>query len=259
MASTTATPNAPSTIQNLKPLTNTIVFNGPCYIITAGVAGASLVLQPVPSSPIVDPIEILVPLSPTHFTKIEGGETFAVTIGNKSFPASASQTFGPDSWGILQPVDGGVIGYELAMASPSGGPLGVLFKNPTRLPPGWVGSNDPLPTRSPATKAPPAVTIVNRGIWSGVSDSSALEVAYKYEAVSWTTELASSGQQSIPPVGGEGPDHLLTATLSTFIFKTTPETSTYWGVSEPVHMEPNMSLVVIGSFSAASLAIMVPI
>jgi len=256
----TATPVAPtqqksSVTQLSNPNSNEIIFTGRCYLITAYPINAYLVLQTPPNPPPGTPVSTLaIPLSSTKFTLVEGG-TYALNVNSTNFPPTQSVTFGPNSWGIVQPIDGGFIGYGLSM-TPPGGPTSALFKNPNH--PSGVGAPEPA-AKAAATAT--GVSIVNGGIWNGLYDASLLMAYVEVGGKTFTTSKVPSGHQALPPPQSQGPtppDGLITGTIVQIDLNLAPDT-TSWIPAEPFKMEEDMSLVVTGDFSQPMLTIMVHI
>ena len=112
------------------PIRIQVSFNDPCYLIYADTTGhttATLALYDL------DQITV-VTLNSQTFTRVKG-TIFEVSITPeggvpKDYPPDAMASFGPNAWGILQPIDGGFIGYELSMTE-DGKDMGVMFGKPT--------------------------------------------------------------------------------------------------------------------------------
>jgi hypothetical protein len=225
------------------PIQFQVFFRDPCYMIygdTSGLSKASLALYNG------DEVTVVV-LNNHTFTRVEG-TCFKVTITPeagtpKEFPVDSMLEVGPNAWGILQPIDGGVIGYGLQMTQ-NGTDMNAMFIQPQPLPPGTVGPSllPPFPTHT--------VLIRNGSVNNGLSDESLLSVTYQL--------LGGRALTTTPVPTGEETGPLLSAEILSFQFRSTASPVS-WLPLENVVMEQGMSLVVIGDSSAPSLAIMIPV
>lgn len=219
------------------PIQIQVSFNDPCYLIYADTTGhttASLALYDL------DEIT-LVTLNSQTFTRVKG-TIFKVSITPrggvpKDYPPDAMASFGPNAWGILQPIDGGFIGYDLSMTE-DGKDVGVMFGNPTSGASGIIRG--------------PTISIKNGGVYNGVSDDSLVDVSYQLLGGDiHTTPLVPPGEETGPLLTGQ----LVSFSLS---LAGNPTAST-WYPAEGFVMAQDMALVVTGTYSTPALAIMVPV
>ena len=219
----------------------TITFQGPCYLIYSLnpiLSHASLKLNSLTNDGSVTTVF----LNSETFTRVEG-VAFSVTIvpeagQPRDFPVDGYYNVGPNAWGILQPVDGG-ISYALQMTQ-NGKDIAATFKNPTPTPSGAA------PTTLPPT---PSVLIRDGSVNNGVSDESLLNVTY---------QLIGGPTHNTPPVPtGQETATNFSARIIQFQLRLTANAVSWYPV-ENVVMDKGMSLVVVGDYSAPSLAIMVP-
>lgn len=218
------------------PIRIQVSFDDPCYLIygdTTGHTTASLALYDL------DEITI-VTLNSHTFTRVKG-TIFKVSITPeggvpKDYPPDAMAAFGPNAWGILQPIDGGFIGYELSMTE-DGKDMNVLFSNPTSGAGGVIQG--------------PTISIKNGSVNNGVSDASLMDVSY---------QLIGGDVHTTPPVpSGEETGPLLTAQLLSFNLSLAGNPTVSWYPVEGFVMDQDMALVVTGTYSAPALAIMIPV
>ena len=185
-----------------------------CYVITAGISNATLTLQPssskasgntapnavnvgtlpnatggLPPSGNVSPNATVIALSSSGFAYVDG-RVAAVTVNGQSFPVATSGSTGPNSWGILQAVGTGGIGYALNMVPTM---TTIFFSDPSGAQSLSVGSGNSNGNTG-------TVTIVNGGVWSGVSDDSHVQVAFTSSGISYLSwpHLVS---KVTPPLG----------------------------------------------------------
>jgi hypothetical protein len=224
------------------PIRPQVSFNGPCYLIYADQSRFSSASLKLYNEGVISTVT----LNPHTFTRVEG-TCFNVTItpeagSAEDFPAESMLSVGPNAWGILQPIDGGVIGYGLAMID-NGQDVNVMFKNPQPLPPGVVGSTPPAATTF-------SIFIRDGSVNNGLSDESLLSVTY---------QLIGGPTHTTPPVPtGKETGDLLSAELLSFQLRSIASPVS-WYPTENVEMQQGMSLVVFGDYSAPSLAIMVEV
>ena len=189
------------------------------------------------------------------FTPVSG-VTFGVTVtsedgSSKYYPIDTIFSAGPNAWGILQPIDGGLLGISLAMTTASGQDIEAMFINPQPLPPGIVGSTATT-TAGGIIPSSPTVFIKQGSVNNGVSDTSLLSVTYQL--------LGGRAIETTPVPTGKETGPILTAELINFQLRSSPTAAPVtWFASQDVVMQPEMSLVVIGDYTALQLAIMVPV
>ena len=226
------------------PVRPQVTFTGPCYLIYANQSRFSWASLQLYNDGVVSKVT----LNPHTFTRVEG-TCFNVTITPEAgepqdFPAQSMLSVGPNAWGILQPVDGGVIGYGLAMIE-NGQDVNVMFLNTKPPQPGAVGS-----TVDPSAATTFTVSISNGTVNNGLSDESLLSVTY---------QLIGDRALTTPPVPtGNATGGVLSAQILSFQLRSTASAIS-WYPTENVEMQQGMSLVVIGDSSAPSLAIMVEV
>jgi len=220
------------------------IFTDPCYLIYAvdsRFSRASITFNN-------GGVFTTVTLNSDTFTRVSG-TCFSVTISReagepKDYPVNSILEVGPNAWGILQPIDGGLLGIGLALEQ-NGQDINATFINPTPLQPGTLGATltDPFPTQ--------IVSIRNGGVNNGVSDMSLVSALYI---------LLGGRVLATPPVpAGQQSGPLLTANIDGFDLSLTGSPTVRWSPVENVVMEPGMSLVVTGTYAQPALAIMVPV
>jgi hypothetical protein len=122
------------------PVIHTVTFDKPSYLTSATGPGVSAVFQ---RGGLL--ITEALPLIPA-FVEVDG-RLVEITIkeGGKDLTlrAETTVTVDPNSWGIFQPIDGGVIGYSLEINKLDGTSVDVRFAPINPSPPGGLGAADP--------------------------------------------------------------------------------------------------------------------
>jgi hypothetical protein len=157
---------------------------------------------------------------------------------------STSATVGPKSWGILQIIDGGVIGWALAMTLQDGSTVDIQFPypDPSGLPGSSIGGPD-VPIR-------PVVRIHNGAVYNGLSDEALLSANYV---------LVGGPQHSTPPAKpGKETGVLLNASIISFTIRLDTG-GVNWFPESTIDVPEGLPIVVIGDHSAPSLAVMMEV
>jgi hypothetical protein len=215
------------------PIQPQFTFLSPCYLVYGDESNdqstATIAFHLPPPSDAIN----VVTLKKRHFTRVEG-TTFGLTITPNggapiTYHAGSMLEVGPNAWGIIQPGKGG-FGYELAMTD-QGKDVNAAFNSP-----------------NPILIGPNSVLINDGSVNNGLSDDTLLEVTYKV--------LDGTPQTTAPPVPtGKDTGSLLTGEILSVTLSSAGKFATRWPAAE-VFMSPGMSCVVIGTYAAASLAIM---
>jgi len=216
------------------PIQPQFTFLSPCYLVYGDESDdqstATIEFHELPPSNAIN----VVTLKKRHFTRVEG-TTFGLTITPNggaaiTYRAGSMLEVGPNAWGIIQPGQGG-FGYELAMTD-QGKDVNAAFNSP-----------------NPIIIGPNSILINGGSVNNGLSDDSLLEVTYRV--------LDGTPQTTAPPVpAGKDTGSLLTGEILNFTLSSAGNpTANRWPVEE-VFMSPGMSCVVIGTYAAASLAVM---
>lgn len=220
------------------------IFNGPCYLTY----GANTLFTNVTikmNHLNNDGGTTIYTINSEKFTEVEGvcfGVTVQPHFGKPIYcPVKSILQVGPNAWGILQPLDGGLGGIKLALTE-NGKDIEAKFAAPDPSPPGQVAS------QVPSTHT---VQIQEGSINNGMSDESFVGATYQLPDGSVIkTPVVPPGKQMGPAVS---------ASLTSFQIVMPTALVVDWYPNEDVEMDPLMSVVVIGESSKPSLAYSLPL
>jgi len=197
-------------------------------------------------------IQTALALEYQKFNPVEGAGTYTITgvvishtptgktaVTYTTYQPNSNITIGPNAWGILQFLDTGHIG--LSITSSAGEDKRVTF----------IPSTDTVSIPSQYK-----VLMKSGSVWNGVSDAR-LDITYLPEGAAATTTPTTTAQN--PNTGNTvGPP--FSGSITSFnLQKGDKSTIVKWAPVETVWLKSSMSLVVIGTYAAPSLAIMLEV